>query len=440
MKLLSYICENYLSRYSSNVIEILKGSLWAFVLKIISAGSGFVMNLVIARQLGVEEAGYFFLSLSIVTVLVALGLQGFNNALIRFIAGFAANKEKRKVAESYSFGILRVLPLVAVFALIIWSFSQWISDSFFSKPLLSAVLGTMGLAVVPLAIIQFHGFAFQGLKRIFLAMFAQSAALPIILIPLMLIVKPDRASDTGVCYLLVCIVLSVVMVLLWFSINTPAWLIPSCTVRVQIGATLGSLFLISFFNIVTQWAGQLMLGGLAEVRDVAIFATAQRTAMLTSFILVAVNAIAAPKFAAAFARNDIQAIKETALASGRIMTLFAIPVVLFILVEAEWIMGWFGPEFRQGAMVLRILAVGQLVNVLTGSVGYLLQMTGRENLYRNNVFAACLLMVVGGFFAAMLWGVTGVAVVTSLALSLQNLMSVYMVNKELGFNTLRVFR
>ena len=54
-------------------------------------------------------------------------------------------------------------------------------------------------------------------------------------------------------------------------------------------------------------------------------------------------------------------------------------------------MSLFGPEFRAGGPVLTILAAGQYVNVLTGSVGYLLMMTGNERLVRNNMAVAALL-------------------------------------------------
>src|SRR3546814_14263879 len=40
------------------------------------------------------------------------------------------------------------------------------------------------------------------------------------------------------------------------------------------------------------------------------------------------------------------------------------PFVLILFVAAEWIMRLFGPEFSQGANLLRILAVGQFINAV----------------------------------------------------------------------------
>jgi O-antigen/teichoic acid export membrane protein len=82
------------------------------------------------------------------------------------------------------------------------------------------------------------------------------------------------------------------------------------------------------------------------------------------------------------------------------------------------------------------LALGQFVNVITGSVGYLLTMTGHEKDIRNN-------MLFCGPFAIMLslalipfWGAIGSAIATALALSVQNLIALWLVKKRLGFSLL----
>lgn len=191
---------------------------------------------------------------------------------------------------------------------------------------------------------------------------------------------------------------------------------------------------------VTQWVGQLMLGALGSAEDVALFATAQRTALLTSFILIAVNSIAAPKFAESYRQEDMKQVRSVALMSGKLMTLFALPVVSFMFIFAPWLMGLFGSEFTQGSNILRILALGQFVNVITGSVGYLLQMTGHERILRTNVVISSVFMIVGSALFIPLYGVTGAACVTAFSIAIQNLLCVYHVNKKLGFNTLNILR
>jgi O-antigen/teichoic acid export membrane protein len=103
-------------------------------------------------------------------------------------------------------------------------------------------------------------------------------------------------------------------------------------------------------------------------------------------------------------------------------------------------MGLFGEEYVQAAHLLQILVVGQFINVITGSVGYLLNMSGHEKDMRNVVFFSGPLALGLGLFLTPIYGATGAAVATAIALASQNLIAVYMVKKRLGFNTLNLWK
>jgi len=99
-------------------------------------------------------------------------------------------------------------------------------------------------------------------------------------------------------------------------------------------------------------------------------------------------------------------------------------------------MGLFGPKFEEGALVLTILAIGQFINVATGSVGYLLMMSGHERLMRNNV--ACM-AIVNIFISLLLipWlGVIGAAISTAISLAAVNLIAVVIAWRRLNIWTL----
>jgi O-antigen/teichoic acid export membrane protein len=183
-----------------------------------------------------------------------------------------------------------------------------------------------------------------------------------------------------------------------------------------------------------------MLGIWEDAQAVAFFATAQRTAMLTSFILFAVNTIAAPKFAAMHAANDMQGVRRMAIMSVRMMLLVAVPTTLFIFLLPEWLMSMFGEGFSAAATALMILAAGQFVNIATGSVGYLLSMTGLEKKVRDNVLISGAVSVLLGLILIPIYGVIGAAVAYACGVASQNLLGVYQVKKHLGFNTLCFWR
>ncbi|MBO9483104.1 polysaccharide biosynthesis C-terminal domain-containing protein [Salinisphaera sp. G21_0] len=184
----------------------------------------------------------------------------------------------------------------------------------------------------------------------------------------------------------------------------------------------------------------MVSGAYVPPEELAILAVAQRTAMLTSFVLMAVNLVVAPKFAGLYKQGKSEQLQRIALKATKLMVLFALPIVGFMLIFPEWLMWLFGEQYKSGANLLRILALGQFVNVMTGSVGYLLSMSGHERDLRNVVFISGPMAIILALVLTPLYGVTGAAVATAIALASQNLLAVGMVKRRLGFNTLAVWR
>jgi O-antigen/teichoic acid export membrane protein len=199
------------------------------------------------------------------------------------------------------------------------------------------------------------------------------------------------------------------------------------------------LWIVALMTQIVQFSGQFISGVYIEPSEIAHLSVAQRTAFLTSFILVAVNLVVAPRFASLYRENDMSSLRSLSLQSVIIMGIIASPILCFILAFPEFILTLFGEGFSDGAAYLQILALGQFVNVITGSVGYLLSMTGHERDLRNSMLFCGPLAIVLALILVPIYGALGSAVATALALSVQNLVAVWLVNKRLGFNTLAVW-
>jgi O-antigen/teichoic acid export membrane protein len=155
--------------------------------------------------------------------------------------------------------------------------------------------------------------------------------------------------------------------------------------------------------------------------------------------LNSVITISGPKFAELYRKGDLDGIRDTMRASVRVCLLPAGGSLLVILLFARPIMGLFGPEFVEGASVLRILAIGQFVNAATGPVGLLLTMTGNERDTRNIVLAYTLFLLVACALVAPRWGILGTAVVNAFAVAFLNFFAVYFVHKRLGLEYRSMF-
>jgi O-antigen/teichoic acid export membrane protein len=415
--------------------EMLIGSIIGLGIKVLAAISIFVMNIAVARTLGAAEAGLFFLGFTLATMAAAIGRVGLDQTIVRFVAAQKATNSIGMLHGVYRKSIIWVSLASTGLAYLGWININWLIKHLFDQPGFEPVLRSFLLAIPLIALYTMQAQALQGLRKIAKSMITLNVIVPAALL-LMMLLSPVTSATTLVGYFnIACLLTLGIGAVLWIQsapLKTSTESFPSDLLR----KTCMPLWAVAVLSQVVQWSSQLMLGAWSTSEEVAFFATAQRTAMLTSFVLFAVNAIAAPKFAAMYAKGDHDGLKRLAIISVRLMLLAAVPALALMLLFPEWLMSFFGEEFRVASTALVILALGQFVNIATGSVGYLLSMTGLERKVRDNAFLSALIGVTLGFVLIPSYGLLGASVATAIAIASQNLLGVYQVRKHLGFNTL----
>ncbi len=238
-------------------------------------------------------------------------------------------------------------------------------------------------------------------------------------------------------YLLASCIVTLIAIWLWWKRSQSNWNFEYNARELWRSAL--PMWGVASLSILMTWGVPLFLGVWAESKDVAVFHNAFRTSSLVMLVLMAINSIAAPKFSALHHQGDIESLKHIAIWSTRLMVLACIPVLGFILVFSEWIMGLFGPEFVVGAPVLVVLALGQFVNVATGSVGFLLSMTGHERYLLCSSGITAVVMVGLCVWLIPEYGVMGAAIAQAVSLSVQMLLNTWFVKMALGFVPMNIF-
>ena len=424
-------------RLDVHMLEVINGAAVALVLKVLGAGLSFLFNILLARILGAEGAGLYFLALTVTTIATVFGRMGLDNTLLRFTAANASVDDWSAVKGVYVKGMKLALIASSLSAVAVFIFAPVLADKVFQKPELVVPMRWMSLAVVPMTFVMLHAQALKGLKRIRDSFIVFGVGVPAISLTALLLFGGSYGVNGAVwAYASGAILTALLGIILWRT-ATPR--LRKVSGVFQFNDLLKSsipLFWVASLNMMINWTATFALGIWGTGEDVGIFSMASRTAMLTSLILTSVNSISAPKFAELYKKKDMVALGDTARNTAKLMTLIASPLLLLFLIAPQWVMGMFGDEFQKGGILLSILTIGQFVNVATGSVGYLLMMSGNEKLMRNNVAFVAAMSVVLNVFFVPIYGVLGAVIATAICLSAQNLISAYMVSSRLGINTL----
>jgi len=419
-----------------HLVEVMRDGTIAFVLKIFGSGCLFVFTVLVSRSFGPSGAGVFFLALTIMMAAVAIGTMGLDTALLRFSAASAAHEQWDRLRALYTTGIRLCLLSSAVVAVALALSAGWLASVVFSKPLLATPLRVIAIGIVPTSVFTVQAQVLKGLKRIREGVFFESAAVALFAIPLFVTLRLAHWGSGAATTAYVGATLLAVVAAAWCVHHfAPPWgsrLRLDRPQRRLLLKTSFPLLVVSGMSLVMSSTGVALLGVFRDTRTVGIYAAAARTAVLISWVLVSANAVVAPKFAALYAAGDMDAFVHVARRTARAATLLVLPPFLCLMVAPSLVLRLFGPDFRSGATALIIMSVGQLVNVATGSVGYILMMTGNERSMRDATIVAGLLNVVLQVIFIPAFGLLGAAVATAISLATLNVLSAALVFRRLG--------
>lgn len=417
--------------------ELVRGASVAFILKVLAAGLAFGLNVILSRMLGAKGSGIFYLAFTIVMLGSAIGRVGMENALVKFIAANISAGKPDMVLVIHRKAIIFSIVTSTILSTLLYNFSPWLADFAFSKHELIQPLTIMSLAIVPLSLLTLYAYSFQGLMKIAISVTMMSIASPLLTcLGVMIFVPTYGINAAAISYLCATTLTFITGWILWrWETERFTKKKPDFSNRELLTTSIPLMWVV-LLGITINWAPLIFLGRWESYSNVGIYSAASRTAMLTSFILIAVNSIAAPKFAASYQQGNFAVLEILVKNSSRIMILLATPILVLFISMPEFILGLFGDEFRRGATVLTILSIGQFINVATGSVGYLLLMSGNEVSMRNNLLLCSLIGLVLNCVLIPTYGIVGAAVSVSLVIAIQNFTSTFIVWKRLGILSL----
>ena len=194
---------------------------------------------------------------------------------------------------------------------------------------------------------------------------------------------------------------------------------PTYAFRSWLRVSLPLLWMGSMHIMLNQ-TDLLMIGGLLGPREAGFYKAATRMAAGTTFVLAAINAVAAPQFATLHAAGDDEALRRLVRRLAHWIFWPSLALAAGLCLFADVLLGIFGPAFPTARWAMVTLVAGQLVNVGTGPVGYLLNMTDHHHVTARVLGWSALLNVAMNALGIYLWGLLGAALATALCTVLWN--------------------
>lgn len=381
-----------------------------------------------------EIYGKFSFLNSILIVVGALCLLGMNNSFLQFSGKLQAENKFSFLKTLYRKNVVILamvyLALVAVYILI-----AYVLDFTYFKDSIKNIYNYIFLALLPysLSILNFQ--VLRGINLLFMSEFSSNVFRYGGLFLLVFLLWYFQSFDLLIkCYVILFWVLSIITTTIIIFHLSKLELTKQINldelsykkiIRISfpMSFSLISLLIMQSFDV-------FIIERYLSFEYVAFYSSAIKITTGIGLILTTINSVIAPDLSKLFFSRRQEELKKLIEESTMLNFYLTVPLVFLVYIFSGDILNLFGPNYTQATLALKIMVVAQVLNAFCGSVGYYLNMTGKENAYLKMLLLALALNIVLNLLLIPKYGIEGAATATGLSLILWNFIGVIYIYKK----------
>jgi O-antigen/teichoic acid export membrane protein len=403
---------------------------------IVSVAFGFVLVLIVARGIGAEGAGVFFVTLGLFAVLLGVLKLGADLGAMRMIARYLAFDEPDAVRVIIRAGVLPVALLSAVVAVAVFAVAPELGPSLARNAprtevtsLLRAVIVFLPIATVSAVVVA----ATRGFGTMRPYIITEQIGTPLLAtlgVGVVVTIAPTANWLLGIAW-----AVPAVLGLLYasFALRKLVARLPRLShssprvIWLDFWRFSFVRALASVAQILVRWLDVLLVGALVSARDAGIYAAVSRFVLVGTLTQRAIIPVLGPRFSGLLAVDDHRGAQTLYQTSTAWLVSLSFPFYLLVSAFASVVVLMFGREFEPGATSLAILSLAMLVNIATGPATTILLMAGKASWNLANSYGSLALNAGLNIMLIPAFGITGAAVAWSVSILFQNLLPTWQI-------------
>jgi O-antigen/teichoic acid export membrane protein len=426
-------------RGSGHGATMARGASGTFTVNVVGALLALGSHIALARFMGTAHYGAYLIAIACISIFQCIGVMGLDRTLVRFLAVYRSNADwasfRGLLWRSHSIAGATSLVLAGLLALSAVALKAWLDDQL----ALSLVAGAPVLVLMVLSIIRQA--SLRSMTHVVVAEIPEVVIRPVLIATLVFFAYKLSAQEvSGATAMKLNVVATVVTLgvgatILFRRLPSQGLRGPRTYKTQEWMAVAFPLAMVTLLNMLMKRTDILFLGAYWGTEEAGPYGAATRMIELIVYVLTAINGIASPLLAAAYFNQKTTELQRILLHSARWLALLTVPMVVGLVLFGKFFLGLFGDEFVSAYIPLIILAVGQLVNALTGSVSAVMSMTGHQRPLAITLAAIVVLNIALNAILVPRFGAIGAASATAFATGLCNVILLMLVSRLLGLNT-----
>lgn len=401
--------------------QIAKGGGIAFIGSVIAKVATFGLHILLGRVLGPGGYGLYALGVSVAGIAQSIASLGLGQGVVRFCAIYRGKGDNARVKGTIlSALIISTISSMSV-GVILFALSSIIAQRFFHKPELTWVLRIFALAIPFYVLMGITTSFAQSFRRIEYQQGVQNIFRPLVnLLAVSLAFLLGFRLAGAVYGFLFSGIVSAGLGFYFLRKIFPEF--TSISRRIYQGCELLRfsipMLLIGISYFLLTYTDRIMLGYFKKASDIGIYNAASVISSQLTLFLSAFIAIFSPMVSDLYNRGDLKRLEKLFTVVTRWVLTLTFPLFITLAIFSRDVMLIFGPEFGIGWKVVILLGVAQLINVGTGPVGVILQMTGKQDIDFANGIVLLFSNIGLNIWLIPTYGILGAAIATAISLIL----------------------
>lgn len=415
--------------------KAVKGSALVFIISILAAFIGYLIRMVLARNLTPSEYGLFFAVLTLINFIATFKSLGLGQALIKYIPEFQVKRKFDLIKTT----ILTVLKLNLIFfvflSILLYISNRYLSIYYFKDP--SAVF-ILGMFILIFIIATFK----ENLRNIFNAfqkmlpfslmyLFENSFILIGILI---FFYFNFKMLAPVLAYLISYLLLFVVFLPVFFK----AYPFFKYKSEHSSGLTKKLLkfgipvMLTSIGSMVILYTDTLVLTYFRPLEEVGIYNVVVPTAMLLNLFSISVRQVIFPMVSELWAKRLKKYLNQGILLLQKYSFVIVVPVALTMFSFPKILLNlFFGEAYISGALTLQLLVIGLIFFIVAGINMTILAGIGRPQTGTKILLIGAIVNLATNFFFIPRYGMLGAGITSLASYFLILVLSIFYLNKSI---------